>query len=94
MITKQQYYEACEKYYGSSYSITDEEFARCQEIRYEDDWVRPLTEDEYSERFHRVSGDVVCFICGKLYYDHPKENRLTGFDFHEHRLCNGWLGHL
>ena len=60
------------------------------------DWSKPLTEDEAIARMHRVCGNCECEICGKLYYDHPMETRITDRDGYKflHQLCNGWLGKL
>jgi hypothetical protein len=100
MITKDQYLVNCAIHYGwkSIVDITDEDFAGMQTIDYVDDGIRELSEEEFWDRFHRVDGNVVCAICGRLYYDHPRETRLNHKVWNgaapERRLCNGWFGHL
>lgn len=44
----------------------------------------------------RVSGDWVCRVCGRLYYEHPDETRVLDRDGHCFltRLCDGTLGKL
>lgn len=93
VISKELYYNAYKALTRmEAILISDEQFAECQRPEFEDDWVRPITESEYDLRFTRVGGDVVCFTCGQLYYDHPNEQRLypEGYD---KQLCNGWIGH-
>jgi hypothetical protein len=93
IISKAEYFEAYRTLTGTEpWDFSDEEFADHQRILFEDDWIRPISENEYSERFNRVGGDVVCFICGQIYYDHPYEQRLYP-DGYDHQLCNGWIGH-
>lgn len=58
----------------------------------DDDGERPLSDEEAHDRMYRVSGDCVCKVCGKTYWKHPDEVRLTWI--HLKRLCNGWLGKL
>ena len=61
------------------------------------DWSQELDDDELLDRFQRVSGEVVCEICGEPYWRHPDEPRmLSGIDGKPYlkRLCNGWLGKL
>ena len=63
----------------------------------DDDWERPLSEEESCRRMHRVSGQCVCDICGYEYWQHPDETRcLSAIDDQPFmvRLCNGWLGKL
>ena len=61
-----------------------------------DDWERELSEEEYLRRTFRVSGECVCEVCGNLYYDHPMETRILGYDDAPflNRLCDGRLGKL
>lgn len=61
----------------------------------QDDWIRELT-DEDMRRFHRVSGECICEVCGNEYYDHPVETRILGNENEPflYRLCNGWFGKL
>lgn len=92
VITKDEY----TKLLAHPVKISDEDFAHISQVIHEDDWQRPLGEDEMWLRFMRVSGDCICPICGFIYYDHPQENRIKSFDGRSaglHQLCNGWLGH-
>ena len=62
----------------------------------EDDGIRPLDEEEFWKRFHRVNGDVICEQCGLPYRKHPNETRFLDRDGNSmvKRLCNGWFGKL
>jgi len=61
-----------------------------------DDGIRPLTDEEVSYRFQRVSGDAICHICNQPYRKHPHETRVIGYNGEPflRKLCNGWLGKL
>lgn len=92
LITKAEY----EKLLPWPCPVSDADFAHIREVHFEDDWVRPLHEDEMWLRFVRVSGDCLCSFCGFIYYDHPQETRIKCFDGGTVglvQLCNGWLGH-
>jgi len=47
------------------------------------------------EEFIRASGDCICEICGKKYYDHPLEKNKEYLDYEDRpflrRLCDGTL---
>lgn len=96
MITKEQYLARCQEEYGfSDKCLTDEDFADLQRVEFQDDGIRPISEDEFWTRFQRASGNVVCAICGKLYWRHPREDRVENWGkLAEVRLCNGWFAHL
>lgn len=55
-----------------------------------------ITEGEVSKRFKRVSGDVICTVCGQLYqHHHVSEEVLTIYpELCLVELCNGLLGKL
>lgn len=65
-------------------------------MKYQDDWKRPLTEDEVFERMVRVGTWVECPECGQPYVKHPMETRVLSYDGHPYlnRLCDGRLGKL
>ena len=42
-------------------------------------------------KFYRASGDCICEVCGKKYYDHPMDSEITDQDGNKYLniLCNG-----
>lgn len=52
-----------------------------------------MTDEEAARRMVRASGDVECSICGKLYWKHPMEPRITDRESRPflHRGCDGHL---
>jgi hypothetical protein len=56
----------------------------------------PLNKDPYNGEVFRASGDVICEICGKLYYDHPEDHFSLGYNGkpYNHVICDGTRVHL
>ena len=46
------------------------------------------------EEYVRVSGDVVCSICGDIYYNHPREKKFDAWEGQEMELLRGCDGRL
>lgn len=64
------------------------------EILYNDDMIRPLTDEEAAKRMMRVGGEVICSYCKRRYEDHPDETRVLSYDGYPFlkRLCDGTFG--